>query len=80
MSSVRRGQQVQPGGVSRREVLRVGGLSVVGLSVAEQAALARAQERFERRNCIAGSVRRKPDPARSIARFQRFRPISQSLR
>jgi hypothetical protein len=33
----------QPGGVSRRDFLRVGGLSVVSLSVAEQAAQARKQ-------------------------------------
>ncbi len=34
-------------GLARRDFLRVGGLSVVGLSVAEQAA-----QRAERQNCI----------------------------
>ncbi len=38
--------------VSRRDFLRVGGLSVVGLSVAEQTALARSRESAERRSCI----------------------------
>ena len=37
--------------VSRRDFLRVGGLSVVGLSVAEQAALAKA-DKAQRRSCI----------------------------
>ena len=39
-------------GVSRRDFLRVGSLSVVGLSVAERAALAEAQALAERRSCI----------------------------
>jgi len=38
--------------VSRRDFLAVGGLSVVGLSVAEQAALKRARERSGPRSCI----------------------------
>ncbi len=38
--------------VSRRDFLRVGGLSVVGLSVAEQAALARSINTAGRRSCI----------------------------
>jgi len=38
--------------VSRREFLRVGSLSVVGLSVAEQAALARVHDMAGRRSCI----------------------------
>lgn len=38
--------------VSRRDFLAVGGLSVVGLSVAEQAALKRARERSGARSCI----------------------------
>jgi uncharacterized protein (DUF1501 family) len=38
--------------VSRRDFLRAGGLSVVGLSVAEKAALARLREQSGRKNCI----------------------------
>lgn len=38
--------------VSRRDFLAVGGLSVVGLTVAEQAALKRARERSGARSCI----------------------------
>ncbi len=37
---------------TRRDFLRVGSLSVMGLSVAEQAALARARESADRRSCI----------------------------
>ncbi|MBT4868179.1 MAG: DUF1501 domain-containing protein, partial [Planctomycetaceae bacterium] len=42
----------QPSGVSRRDFLRVGGLSVVSLSVAEQAAQARKQAAAGCRSCI----------------------------
>ena len=42
----------QRSGVSRRDFLRVGGLSVVSLSVAEKAALARKQASSVERNCI----------------------------
>lgn len=38
--------------VSRRDFLRVGSLSVVGLSVAEQSAMARARDMAGRRSCI----------------------------
>ncbi len=38
--------------VSRRDFLRVGGLSVVGLSVAEKAARAQLQKSFRQRSCI----------------------------
>ncbi len=43
--------EANPSSVSRRDFLRVGGLSVVGLSVAERAAAFRSQG-LERRNCI----------------------------
>jgi len=39
-------------GVSRRDFLRMGGLSVVGLSMAEQRAAANMRERADRRSCI----------------------------
>src|SRR5690606_23843493 len=46
-------EAAEPGtSVSRRDFLAVGGLSVVGLSVAEQAALNRARERSGARSCI----------------------------
>jgi hypothetical protein len=46
-------ESAEPGtSVSRRDFLAVGGLSVVGLSVAEQAALKRARERSGARSCI----------------------------
>ena len=38
MSPVGQGTEADSGSVSRRDFLRVGGLSVVGLSVGEQAA------------------------------------------
>ncbi|GAB4150386.1 MAG: DUF1501 domain-containing protein [Planctomycetaceae bacterium] len=38
--------------VSRRDFLRVGGLSFVGLSVAERAALAKSRKKSDRRSCI----------------------------
>ncbi|MEX0717540.1 MAG: DUF1501 domain-containing protein [Planctomycetaceae bacterium] len=40
------------GSVSRRDFLRVGGLSVVGLSLSERKALARLREKSGPRNCI----------------------------
>ena len=39
-------------GFSRRDFLRVGGLSVMGLSLAEQNVLAEIRERADRRSCI----------------------------
>jgi len=46
------GKSIEPkSSVSRRDFLRVGGLSVVGMSVAEQAALAKS-DRAQRRSCI----------------------------
>jgi hypothetical protein len=46
-------ESAEPGtSVSRRDFLAVGGLSVVGLSVGEQAALKRARERSGARSCI----------------------------
>jgi uncharacterized protein (DUF1501 family) len=44
--------QTPGSGVSRRDFLRVGGLSVVGLSMAERQALAEAGESGDRRSCI----------------------------
>lgn len=51
MFSVGRGPGREVGVVSRRDFLRVGSLSVVGLSV-DQAALARARDLTARRSCI----------------------------
>jgi hypothetical protein len=46
-------ESAEPGtSVSRRDFLAVGGLSVVGLNVAEQAALKRARDRSGARSCI----------------------------
>lgn len=73
--------------VSRRDFLAVGGLSVVGLSVAEQAALKRARERSGPRSCIlivmSGGPSQletfdpKPDAAREIR--GPLQPISTSV-
>ncbi len=46
------GHMESQGTVSRRDFLRVGGLSVVGMTVAERAALARQRDRADRRSCI----------------------------
>ena len=52
MSSVDCGKHEEKQAVSRRDFLRVGSLSVVGLSVTEQAALVRTRETADRRSCI----------------------------
>lgn len=52
MAAKGRDKKTTPSIVSRRDFLRVGGLSVVGLSVAEKAALARLREQSGRKNCI----------------------------
>lgn len=52
MSSEKRSSRQANSGVSRRDFLRVGGLSVVSLSVAEKAAQARQQASVGRRSCI----------------------------
>src|SRR5690349_8260070 len=52
MATVKRFRRKERESVSRRDFLRVGGLSVVGLSVAEQAARARMLSTSDRRSCI----------------------------
>lgn len=52
MATVKRFRRKGRESVSRRDFLRVGGLSVVGLSVAEQAARARMLSTSDRRSCI----------------------------
>ena len=52
MSPVDPSQDEKRNAVSRRDFLRVGGLSVVGLSVAEQAAAARQRSQADRRSVI----------------------------
>ena len=51
MLAVRSDERLVAGGVSRRDFLRLGGLSVLGLSVAEQRARAEASGKGLRR-CI----------------------------
>lgn len=57
-----------PQTVSRRDFLRVGGLSVVGLSVAEQAVLARTRDAAGRRSCLFVLMTGGPSP------FETFDP------
>ncbi len=52
MSAVGQNRDGERSGVSRRDFLRVGGLSVVGLSVAERAALAQNRAATDCRSCI----------------------------
>ncbi|MCH7989533.1 MAG: DUF1501 domain-containing protein [Planctomycetes bacterium] len=52
MATVKQDRKKKKKKVSRRDFLRVGGLGVVGLSVAQKTALARTREKADQRNCI----------------------------
>lgn len=52
MRSPEQQREPEAGAVSRRDFLRVGGMSVVGLSIAERTALARSMRSADRRSCI----------------------------
>ena len=62
MSSVEPISEEQRKVVSRRDFLRVGSLSVVGLSVAEQAALAAMRDKSARQSCIFVLMTGGPSP------------------